>query len=235
MRLLDDVIRMRAAVLLHPLCRTFAHALRTSSVPDGRAISLCLGHLDDCALAAARTALHNLSCTTGITINDSLYISRRSPITSAAALASANAAASHTLLFPVTFSYLPHLTKTTEPEPTLASLAVALADAPLSPPASGSSTPAELHPADPPLPSPAPSSGASNLLSEPSDREDDLPYDSPPHPTSPSGTPTSPSQSPTGSDVDSDYPSPSFSPSCSAPALSTDSNPDRDLSPMLKI
>ena len=165
MRLLDDVMLMRTAVLLHPLCRAFAHALRTASVPDGRAVSLCLGHLDDCALTAARTALHNLDCTTGPTINDSLYISRRCPITPAAALAAANAAASHTLQFPVTFSFLPNLTKSTEPHPTLASLTAALTDSAPSPPSSGRSTPADDAHIDAPLFGDTPSPSAA--LAEP--------------------------------------------------------------------
>ena len=237
MQLFADLRRMRRSVLSHPLCRTFAAALRTAAVPEGRAVSLCLGHLDDCALAAARTALHAADCTTGLTINDSLFVSRRCPLPPAALVSAANAAASHALSFPVTFSFLPHLTKPTDPTPNLASLTSALTNADPSPPASGRSTPTDpddSRPASasmatpenslpdntpsPPLSpnSDPPSDLDSNLPSDYSDYSGSLPYNSPPHPTTPSGTPTSPSQPPTGDDSNSDCPSPSFSPSRSA-------------------
>jgi hypothetical protein len=141
MQLFADLRKMRRAVLSHPLCRAFTAALHTATVPEDRAVSLCLGHLDDCALAAARTALHAAGCTTGLTINDSLFVSRRCPLSPAALVSAANAAASHALSFPVTFSFLPHLTKPTDPTPTLVSLTSALTNADPSPPASGRSTP----------------------------------------------------------------------------------------------
>jgi hypothetical protein len=45
MQLFADLRKMRRAVLSHPLCRAFAAALHTAAVPEGRAVSLCLGHL----------------------------------------------------------------------------------------------------------------------------------------------------------------------------------------------
>ena len=49
-------------------------ALAHAQVPTFRAISLCLGHLDELALTAAAHALKAAGCTTGPTINDSLYV-----------------------------------------------------------------------------------------------------------------------------------------------------------------
>ena len=186
MQLFADLRRMRRSVLSHPLCSTFAAALRTAAVPEGRAVSLCLGHLDDCALAAARTALHAADCTTGLTINDSLFVSRRCPLPPAALVSAANAAASHALSFPVTFSFLPHLTKPTDPTPSLASLTSALTNADPSPPASGRSTPAD----------PDDSRPASASVATP---DDSLPDNTPSPPLSPNSDPPS--------DLDSNLPS----------------------------
>jgi hypothetical protein len=79
--ILTDVIKMRAAVLKHPLCVEFVAALRQAGVAEPRIVSLCLGHLDDCALAAARHVLHAAGYTTGLTINDSLHVQRAAPCT----------------------------------------------------------------------------------------------------------------------------------------------------------
>ena len=126
-QLLNDIIKMRAAVLKHPLCVAFVAALRQTGVAEPRIISLCLGHLDDCALAAARHGLQTAGCTTGLTINDSLFVQRPAPCTQDHIQTIASSAASSALGFPVTFAYLPHLMKEGEPLPTLRSLTNELA------------------------------------------------------------------------------------------------------------
>ena len=189
MQLLDDLLLMRKSVLLHPCCRSFAAALAADAVPQRRAISLCLGQLDDVALAAAASALRAAGCTPGPTINDSLLVLRRSPFDPPTTLRTATAAATRALEYPISFSFLPRLTKASDPPPTLASLAAALCEpAPVTSPASSS-----------PPPSPAHSPGAS-------------PSSTPTPPRSPS--PLTPSDEPSLSDS-LPVRSPSFSPSYS--------------------
>ena len=127
MQLLTDINLMRPAVLLHPLCTAYAAALAADGVHQLRAISLCLGHLDDATLTAAATALRQSGCLLGPTINDSQLILKRAPIDPPTILQRAIDAASASLLFPVTFAFLPGLLKPDDPRPTMASLATALA------------------------------------------------------------------------------------------------------------
>ena len=141
MQLLDDILMMRRSVLEHPLCTQFAAALTHAGVPEPRAVSLCMGHLDDCALSAARACLHRAGISTSVTINDSLYVGREQSAADVAALASD--AATNTLKFDVRFTFLPRLVKEGEPQPTALSLAADLGGdapdhAPIDAPTSGS-------------------------------------------------------------------------------------------------
>ena len=123
---LNDALRMRASVLLHPLCVSLARALTAAGTEEYRAISICLGHLDTEALHAARESIHAIGIATGPTINDSLLISTQPSSERPRVLTHVmNAAATH-LGFPVTFNYLPHLTKSEDPLPTLEAIATAL-------------------------------------------------------------------------------------------------------------
>ena len=123
---LNDALRMRASVLLHPLCVSLARALTAAGTEEYRAISICLGHLDTEALHAARESIHAIGIATGPTINDSLLISTQPSSERPRVLTHVmNAAATH-LGFPVTFKYLPHLTKSEDPLPTLEAIATAL-------------------------------------------------------------------------------------------------------------
>ena len=72
---------MRTAVPRHPLCTNLAAAHRHAGTLPHRIISICLGHLDDAALTAAAHALRAAHCITGPTINDSLFLLTRSPLT----------------------------------------------------------------------------------------------------------------------------------------------------------
>ena len=126
MQMLDDVMLMRPAVLQHPLCQPFAAALAAAGTATRRAISLCLGHLDDQALTSAGTALRAAGCLTGPTANDSVLVFQHSPLDPPSTLTCAVTAASQHLLFPVAFTFLPGLMKPGEAAPTLASIAADL-------------------------------------------------------------------------------------------------------------
>ena len=81
-QVVNDLCLMREAVLTHPLCAPFANALLASGCSRRRAISLCLGHLDDQALQASSAHLDRAGCSPSVTVNDSLTIYRRdSPLT----------------------------------------------------------------------------------------------------------------------------------------------------------
>ena len=90
--------------------------------------SLCLANLDDQALEAAASALSAKSITTGLTINDSITISRDHPTTLLEhdILQVVQSAAAARRGYDATFTYLPCLRKHGEPEPTLHSVARAL-------------------------------------------------------------------------------------------------------------
>ena len=166
-QLLDDTLLMRPSVLLHPMCAPLAAALAQNGTPQRRAISICCGHLDDCALSAAATALLAADCVTGPTINDSLLVLANGPLTPDVLTFTADSAASASLRFPVFFSHLPGLTKPTDPAPTLDTLALVLQTAPPSPTSSMASSPAC---------SPIPSRSASpHLQHSDADLPDDLP------------------------------------------------------------
>ena len=146
------------AVPLHPQCVAFAAALASDGEPAGRRLSLCLGHLDECALTAASSALAALGCGQCPTINDTLILPRRRPrgMTSQPdVLRTAHVAAENALGYAVTFSFLPGLTKPGDPTPTLGSI---LRDFGVT----HATTPA---PSSPPPPSPPPASTRSPTAS----------------------------------------------------------------------
>ena len=95
MQLLTDIRKMSPTVLRHPLCADLAASFRRAGATELKTISLCLAHLDTCALHAARSALEAAGCSTGITINDSLTIYSDMPISLSDAAARASLAASN--------------------------------------------------------------------------------------------------------------------------------------------
>jgi hypothetical protein len=113
---------------LHSLNTAYAAALAAGGTSSVRLHSLCMGNLDECALAAARDALEAAGCQTGLTVNDSLTVARDRPacLPSHEVLRLGRAAAAERLGYDVTFKYLAELRKPDESPPTLASVATAL-------------------------------------------------------------------------------------------------------------
>ena len=107
--MVTDIQTMCTSLPLHPLCVTFADALRSAGTNTIRLHSLCLGHLDECALNAAAEALHASGVPTGLTVNDSLTIQRARPSTlspSDILLLAENAVAAR-LGYKLSFSFFP--------------------------------------------------------------------------------------------------------------------------------
>jgi hypothetical protein len=124
-QLIQDIPILYRAVLLHPKCVPFAEALAAKGESAGRQVSLCLGHLDECALGAVSDAFSALGCSSGPTINDSLILPCARPLgarTAGEVLNIAHTAAAQALSYPVRFSYLPNLTKPGDPVPTMGSI-----------------------------------------------------------------------------------------------------------------
>ena len=187
---LNDALLMRSSVALHPLCAPLAQALTSTGVLEYRVISICLGHLDTQALQAARESLTAVDCPTGPTINDSLLISARSPAERHSILTRVTRAASSHLGYPVTFKYLPNLTKPDKPRPDLVSIATALHLSP--PPSLSDLSPACPSPQTSRSPSPLPPCHPSTSLPHLAASSDSnlAPSHSPPPPLMPTSQAT---------------------------------------------
>ena len=96
-QLVTDIKRMVPSVCHHPLNTDYARALLIAGTDAITLHSLCLANLDEHALCAAAEALRAADIPTGLTINDSLTISRRhsSPLLAHEVGASACPAGSH--------------------------------------------------------------------------------------------------------------------------------------------
>ena len=108
---LSDIQRMKPSLLRHPLCVAYVQALTAAGTGSIRLHSLCLAHLDEHALHAARVALQAADVLTGLTVNDSLTIYRPTVglHSNAQLLRKVTEAAEAHLGYHVAFKYLPHL------------------------------------------------------------------------------------------------------------------------------
>ena len=147
-----DIQSMCASLPLHPACVDYARALRAQGTETVRLRSLCLGHLDEHALNAAAVALASSGVETGLTVNDSLTIvhTRAHTVDPHDIVRIAQDGAAAHLGYRVTFSFLPHLCKPTDPPVTFAQAAAALGATGAMP------APLEPHLAPMPLLTPSP-------------------------------------------------------------------------------
>ena len=182
-QLVTDIKAMVPSIRVHPLNADYARALEAAGTAIIPLHSLCLANLDEHALGAAARAVQAAGIRTGLTINDSLTISRdhTSHLRQHEILQLAQQAASAHLGYTVSFKYLPALRAADDAAPTLravvADLDAAVVPAPgLTPPSSPLTTPPSHSPpsvSPPPSPTPQPPPPDPSHSPPPGDNVDD--------------------------------------------------------------